>query len=265
MLVRGALACTTATAACTTAMTSSQVSPSTLVNIASVRFGSPDARTTRTASATSSPTSSPTPSGVTLNATRTDMPLKLPGLRRTTGGDEPGPEPRGFGLRACRLQGLTDLTDQTIDDLLARLAGAGDVLMDRPAAGSGHQPEIDRLVAAFPLVKNAPDWLSFLARYGGVTFVRPDRQMSAGLFGVSRSASLHVLDGEGDPVDQDCLLFCDMDGSISSPDDDGFLAYGFDATGTRPWGVYAVTRQHSEWYAPTFLEWLTRFVDSITG
>jgi hypothetical protein len=55
-----------------------------------------------------------------------------------------------------------------------------------------------------------------------------------------------------------------MDGSIS-PVDDGFLAYGFDATGTRPWGVYAITREHSEWYAASFLDWLTRFVGSLTA
>jgi hypothetical protein len=79
---------------------------------------------------------------------------------------------------------LTDQTDQTIDELLARLMSAGDVLVDRPAPGAGHQLQIERLVAAYPFVKNAPDWLAFLARYGGLTFVRPDQQMSAGLFGV---------------------------------------------------------------------------------
>ncbi|GAA3038104.1 hypothetical protein GCM10017559_77620 [Streptosporangium longisporum] len=42
--------------------------------MASVLFGRPEARTTRTASETSSPTSSPVPIGVTLNATSTDMP-----------------------------------------------------------------------------------------------------------------------------------------------------------------------------------------------
>ncbi|CAM5652103.1 hypothetical protein STENM327S_00680 [Streptomyces tendae] len=65
---RGARASTAATARRTTSMTSSH-SPSIEVNIASVRFGSPDSRTTRTASATYSPTSSPTPSGVTEKAT----------------------------------------------------------------------------------------------------------------------------------------------------------------------------------------------------
>jgi len=39
--------------------------------MASVRLGSPDSRTTRTASATYSATSSPTPSGLTENATIT--------------------------------------------------------------------------------------------------------------------------------------------------------------------------------------------------
>jgi hypothetical protein len=50
-------------------------SPSTVVNMASVWFGSPLSRTTRTASATTSPTPSPIPSGVTENATSTECSL----------------------------------------------------------------------------------------------------------------------------------------------------------------------------------------------
>ena len=48
-LTRGARAATASTARCTTAITSAQLSPSIKVNIASVLFGSPDSRTTRTA------------------------------------------------------------------------------------------------------------------------------------------------------------------------------------------------------------------------
>ncbi len=73
VLTRGARAATASTARCTTAITSSQVSPSITVNIESVLLGSPESRTTRTASATISPTPSPTPSGVTENATSTDI------------------------------------------------------------------------------------------------------------------------------------------------------------------------------------------------
>ena len=69
-LTRGARAATASTARLTTAMVSSQ-SPSMVVNMASVWFGSPLSRTTRTASATTSPTASPVPSGVTENATST--------------------------------------------------------------------------------------------------------------------------------------------------------------------------------------------------
>ena len=67
-LTLGARSATASTASLTTAMTSSQSSPSIVVNIESVWFGSPLARTTRTASATISPTPSPTPSGVTEKA-----------------------------------------------------------------------------------------------------------------------------------------------------------------------------------------------------
>ena len=55
-LTRGALACTASTARLTTAMPSSQVSASIVVNIEVVSLGRPDSRTTRTASATTSPT-----------------------------------------------------------------------------------------------------------------------------------------------------------------------------------------------------------------
>ena len=67
-VTRGACSATASTACLMTAMTSSH-SPSTVVNMASVRLGSPEARTTRTASATRSPTESPAPSGVTEKAT----------------------------------------------------------------------------------------------------------------------------------------------------------------------------------------------------
>src|SRR5256714_3842424 len=83
-LTRGAFAATASTARFTTAITSSH-SPSTVVNIASVRLGRPDSRTTRTASATRSPTDSPVPNGVTENATSTVNPLQTAaGRRRST-------------------------------------------------------------------------------------------------------------------------------------------------------------------------------------
>src|ERR1700752_2981892 len=69
-LTRGAAAATASTARFTTPITSSH-SPSMLVNIALVSLGSPDARTTRIASATASPTLSSPPNGLTLKATIT--------------------------------------------------------------------------------------------------------------------------------------------------------------------------------------------------
>ena len=69
-LTRGALAATASTARLTTSIASSHVGASIVVNIEVVSFGSPDSRTTRTASATTSPTLSvPPPEGATLNAT----------------------------------------------------------------------------------------------------------------------------------------------------------------------------------------------------
>src|SRR5712691_2478051 len=65
---RGACSLTASTADLITAITTSH-SPSIVVNMESVRFGKPLARTTRIASATTSPTSAPMPSGVIEKAT----------------------------------------------------------------------------------------------------------------------------------------------------------------------------------------------------
>ena len=67
-LTRPACAATASVAAFTTAITSSH-SPSIVVNMASVRLGRPDSRTTRMASATAAPPVSPPPPGLTENAT----------------------------------------------------------------------------------------------------------------------------------------------------------------------------------------------------
>ena len=85
-LTRGARACTASTAFLITAIPSSQVSASMVVNIDVVSLGRPDARTTLIASATTSPTlSEPVPAGATLNAK--SMPSSLPHrLAATRGG-----------------------------------------------------------------------------------------------------------------------------------------------------------------------------------
>ena len=80
-LTRGARAATASTARLTTSIASSHVRASIVVNMEVVSHGSPDSRTTRTASATTSPTLSvPPPEGATLNAT--SMVASVPQPRR---------------------------------------------------------------------------------------------------------------------------------------------------------------------------------------
>src|SRR6266545_7137641 len=107
-LALGARAATTSTARLTTAITSSH-SPSTEVYMADVSFGSPDSRTTRTASATASPTLSDSPpSGLTLNAMSTPSPLPIghegAASRVLTGNFKPH-EPRTAAVRSDRPRG----------------------------------------------------------------------------------------------------------------------------------------------------------------
>src|SRR4051794_39975183 len=86
-----------------------------------------------------------------------------------------------------------------IDTLIARLSTAGELLTDPTGDPAGRDHQLARLRTAFPFVSRAPDWLSFLHTYGGLTYVRG--RFSSGFFGLSYSASLHILDGEGEPVD----------------------------------------------------------------
>src|ERR671920_186545 len=91
-LTRGARVATASTARLTTSMASSHVSASMVVNIDVVSCGSPDSRTTRTASATTSPTlSDPPPEGATLNATSmgASVPHPVAGARHRLRGRTP--------------------------------------------------------------------------------------------------------------------------------------------------------------------------------
>ena len=102
--------------------------------------------------------------------------------------------------------------------------------------------EIERLKRLFPLGSSDQDWLDFLIYFGGGLLVRDEDVVSIGLFGFSHDISLHILDGEGEPLDDGYLVFCD----ISLPrepvkgytEDTLAVAFGFEATGEREAGVY---------------------------
>ena len=140
---------------------------------------------------------------------------------------------------------------------MARLATAGELMIDPPDDPSERERQVARVLSAFPYVAQEPDWLAFLTAYGGLTYVRErEPRFSTGFFGVSYRASDHIIDGEGEPVSDGCLVICDSDPPIIG----GYLAFGFDATGARRWGVYGVTESGSEWYAESFREWFADFV-----
>ena len=157
------------------------------------------------------------------------------------------------------MRGKLTVECNPINQLISRLAAAGELLTDPPGDPAERDRQIARVVARFPFVVQAPDWLAFLHDYGGLTYVRDG--FSTGFFGVSHNASVHILDGEGDPIADGCLLICDADPPVLV----GCAAFGFDATGERRWGVYGVSEGgDTHWFAPTFTEWLESFADAIT-
>jgi hypothetical protein len=158
---------------------------------------------------------------------------------------------------------------EKIDARVARLAALGHWKTARDVVGAEadakFEKELERLLGRYPFVRQAPDWLAFLTRYGGGTLTRDDDMLSLGLYGFSHDATLHILDGAGEPVDYGCLYFCDVvlprEPVKGYTDETISLGFGFEASGERSWGVYRIRDGNSEWYCETFLEWLERFVE----
>src|SRR6266542_4038675 len=149
-----------------------------------------------------------------------------------------------------------------IEALIARLAALGGWKSARDVVGTdaddAFQAELERLLAEFPFVARAQDWLEFLRRFGGGMWSRASDGLSLGLYGFSHDVTMHILDGPGDPVGDGILLF----GDISLPTGGVELAFGFEATGERRWGVYRfVDGGDPEWYCESFHEWLERLVE----
>lgn len=86
------------------------------------------------------------------------------------------------------------------------------------------------------------------------------------LYGFSHDIGMHLVEGPGEPVDKEGFLtLCDMvvprvirmPRSPSNLGDTVAVAFGFDATGDRRWGVYRfVNGGAGAWYCETFFEWL---------
>jgi hypothetical protein len=153
---------------------------------------------------------------------------------------------------------MSDL-ESGIDRLMGELGELGWLKTVRIADGdkdSGLQMEIDRLIETYPFLQKSEQYVTFLRRYGGALLVRDDDGFLLSFFGFSHDIGVHLTEGPGEPIEEDCLIFCDLivprEGAETCA-----VAFGFAATPDLRWGVYRFDKgSERSWCCETFFEWL---------
>jgi hypothetical protein len=121
------------------------------------------------------------------------------------------------------------------------------------------QGKIDFFLNSYPFLHQDRGYIDFLEFYAGAHVLRGDYEVAIDIFGFL-DISTHMLDYEDPIVDEDGFLTF----SLAILQENRHLAFGFDATQHRTWGVYrAVVDENGAsyvWYCDTFLEWLNQIV-----
>ncbi len=130
-----------------------------------------------------------------------------------------------------------------------------------------HAAEIAAFLDRYPLVRRDPGYVDFLEAYAGLLLWREQDFLSLSIYGFDPDVSLHLTEGEGDTVTEDRFLtFADAavpaELGTFSPGDPQGAAFGFDASGERPWGVYRCLGDTPyELFCPDFITWLSTLVE----
>ncbi len=147
-----------------------------------------------------------------------------------------------------------------LDRLVGELGGLGWLKTVRPADGHEDerlQREIDGLLESYPFLEKDSDYVAFLRRYAGALLVRDEDGFLLSFFGFSHDIGIHITEGPGDPVEDNCLIFCDMIVPIGEAKETCAVAYGFAATDDLRWGIYRfINGDEGGWCCQSFVEWL---------
>ena len=168
---------------------------------------------------------------------------------------------------------MVDIRSQ-LDRSIAQLATLGEfVTAWRPAdalADAKLQADVSALLGTYPFLARDEGYVEFLRRYGGALLVREVDGLVLSLYGFSHDIGMHLIEGPGELVDgEGFLTLCDMvvprviraPRSLDNLGDTVAVAFGFDTTGDRRWGVYRfVSGGAGAWYCETFLEWLRMLI-----
>lgn len=159
---------------------------------------------------------------------------------------------------------------ERVEFLLAQLSDGADALdparKEGARAAEKFERELGRLLAEYPWLERHADWVDFLRTHGGYSIIPGALTTNLDLFGLSHQYSFHLLDDPGDVVGEEdgCLCFGTVTWIVPSGGE-VTVAFGFEATGRRPWGIYRMGPGEPTWFCETFLEWLERVASSRGG
>jgi hypothetical protein len=160
-----------------------------------------------------------------------------------------------------------------VDDLdreLSRLGALGSLDLGRgPRHPSAPRPELAASIAAFleryPFLRRDPAYVEFLERYAGAVLFRSQDMFSVGIYGFDEDVAMHIVSGPGDIIEDGCLTIADVvtPNEPDQPFSENVDSHGiaFDATGSRPWGLYRTREGHGERIGDGFIEWLRQLAD----
>jgi hypothetical protein len=128
--------------------------------------------------------------------------------------------------------------------------------------------EIAEFLETYSFLKTDQGYVNFLERYAGLLLYRDSDFLSLGIYGFDNDVSLHLVNGEGELIDEAGILtFADLTLPLQEGDQSSenltAIGFGFDSTQQRHWGVYrCIDGQPYHWYCRSFLEWLEKFYNN---
>lgn len=157
----------------------------------------------------------------------------------------------------------SDVLKQCIDSLAA-LGHLETVCSPSEPADASILRQVGEFLARYPFVTRDEGYVAFLRHYAGAGLKSKTDMLSVDIFGFSEAVTLHLLDGEGEPVEDGLLTFADL--LIPLEPGRGLFVktrgcgFAFPAESDLRWGVYRLEEGQRVWYCETFLGWLQRLV-----
>lgn len=161
--------------------------------------------------------------------------------------------------------------NSNLQEIVAKLQQLGRTTTYRDLDESdSFDAQLAALVANFlnlcPFVKQDRGYIDFLSYYGGALVGDAGDSISLGIYGFSDQLCPYIL--QPPIVDKDGfftfadLLLLPRESEEGSDEQEINMAFSFDATGTRLWGVYRrIDDQPDRWYCKEFLELLEKLVE----